>query len=58
VLNDDGGRERLKGLVKILNQSHFVQHKCCMDWPGIEPGLCGERPATDRQNNCLNQFED
>jgi hypothetical protein len=24
---------------KILSQSHFVQHKSHMNWPGIKPGL-------------------
>ena len=33
-----------------LSHRHFVQHKCYMDWPVIEPGYRRKRPAT----SCLN----
>jgi hypothetical protein len=33
---------------KNLCQHHFVHHKSHMDYPGSNPGLCGERPANNR----------
>jgi hypothetical protein len=33
---------------KTLSQHHFVHHKSHMDKPGSEPGLCGEKPTTNR----------
>jgi hypothetical protein len=33
---------------KNLSQCYFVHHKSHMDTPGSNPGLCGERPATNR----------
>jgi hypothetical protein len=33
---------------KNLSQCHFVHHKSYMDWPGIEPGPPGGRPAANR----------
>jgi hypothetical protein len=35
-------------LGESMSQCHFVYHKSHMDWPGREPGLRGERPATNR----------
>ena len=35
---------------KSLSQCHFVHHKSHIDYPGIAPGLRGERPATNRLN--------
>jgi len=37
----------LKYLVENLSQCHFVYHIFHIDWPGIEPSLCGERLATN-----------
>jgi hypothetical protein len=33
---------------KSLLQSHFVHYKSHMDWPGENPGISGEIPATNR----------
>jgi len=33
--------------VENLSQCHFVYHTFHIDWPGIEPSLCGERLATN-----------
>jgi hypothetical protein len=41
-------REKPKYSRKNLSQCQFVHHKSHMDWPGIEPSLRGERPATNR----------
>jgi hypothetical protein len=37
---------------KNLSRSYFVHRRYHMDWPGIESaGLCGWRPATNRQSH-------
>jgi hypothetical protein len=41
-------REKPKYSGKNLSQCHFVHHKFHMDWPGMNPGLRRERPATNR----------
>jgi hypothetical protein len=41
-------REKPNNSEKNVSQCHFVHHKSQNDWPGREPGLRGERPATNR----------
>jgi len=45
---NDTDRGKAKISEKNLPHCHFVRHKPHMDWPGHEPGLCNERPATNR----------
>ena len=35
---NDTNRGKLKCMDSNLSQFHFVHHKSCRDWPGIEPG--------------------
>jgi hypothetical protein len=41
-------RVKPKNSQRNLSQCHFVHHKSHMDWPGVNPGLRCERPATNR----------
>ena len=41
------GRGKSKCSENNLYLCNFVYHKYHMVWPGIEIGLCGERPATN-----------
>jgi hypothetical protein len=45
--NDDD-RGKPKYSETNLSQCHFVHHKSHRDWPGSEPSLLCERPATTR----------
>ena len=39
-------REKSKYSETNLPERHFIHHTPYIDWPGIEPGLRGKRPAT------------
>jgi hypothetical protein len=51
------GKNQSTGRKKILSQCHFVHHKYDMDNAGSNPGLRGERPATDRLSDDTNLFK-
>jgi hypothetical protein len=42
-----------KYLKKNLSHCHSVHHKSHMDWPGIEPGLRGEKAVTNCRNDAV-----
>jgi hypothetical protein len=45
---NDIDRGKPKNWKKSLLQCHFVHYKSQMDWPGENPGIRGEIPASNR----------
>jgi hypothetical protein len=54
---NDTDRGKPKIWEKILSHCHFVHHKFHMDQHGSKPGLCGERPATNRLSHGIVMYK-
>jgi hypothetical protein len=49
---DDTDRGKPKYFEKSLSYSNFVHPKSHVDWPGLEPGVRGERSTTNPSEPC------